>query len=161
MKETASDLYTVLYVALDGAQEERKDIVSDYMKILLMFKKQFKNNRNLSASLAYLNKAFQEYFEEAEFENQVYNKIIDYFESFEFLTDCTDEEILADISDIVDYFEELFETRFFSLARMVDYYKELLENNILTNMNYVCRHLEKRVSEEMQERILNLIPQAK
>lgn len=99
----------------------------------------FSKNRNLSKAIKYYCDLMQDFFEETEFEHEIYERMIAYFEQFEQLTDAKDSKALGEFAKILDEIDAKVDQRFFEEQYLYEHYIEIIESGILTDKNYYFR----------------------
>lgn len=165
IEESVLDLldetYTMCVVSLEDVLEEKADLAQQYITVLALLGRVFPDNRNLNAAILYINSIMGEFFSETEFEEKAYNKILAYFASFENLTDCTDQEILNNLKNILVEFDNKVDQRFFEWQNLLEYYTDLIKSGILTDKNYYHKGLTQVTDEEDKQEILAKIPEVK
>ena len=156
-----NETYTMCVVSLEDVLEEKADLAQQYIIVLTLLERVFPDNRNLEAAILYVNSIMGEFFSETEFEEKAYKKILDYFSSFENLTDCTNQEILNNLKSILVEFDNKVDARFVEWHDIFEYYTDLIESGILTDKNYYHKGLTQVTDEEDREEILAKIPEVK
>lgn len=155
------ELYLSTFVFKGDVQQEKEELLCHYLLVLKLFNERFKENRNLEAAIDYFSKIMQEFFNETDFETMVCEKIINYFKSFEYLSDCNDILKLKTIEEILLEFDGKIEDRYLEEMNMLEYYTDIIESGILTNKNFYYRGLTQKTSEEKKVIILAKIPEVK
>ena len=156
-----NETYTMCFVSLKDVLEEKADLAQQYIIVLTLLGNTFSDNRNLEDALLYVNSIMGEFFSETEFEEKAYNKILAYFASFENLTDCTDQEILNNLKNILVEFDSKVDAHFIEWHDIFEYYTDIIESGILTDKNYYHKGLTQVTDEEDKEEILAKIPEVK
>lgn len=153
--------YTMCIVSLEDVLQEKADLAQQYIIVLTLLGRRFSNSRNLEDASIYFNSLMSEFFSEVEFEEKTYRRILDYFASFENLTDCTNREILNNLKNILIEFDNKVDYRFVEAHNIFEYYTDLIESGILTDKNYYHRGLTQVTDEEKRQSTLAKIPEVK
>lgn len=156
MAETIQEVCATTRCIIPDLIEEKIDIISHMTKILIMMNQRFSNNRNLPKAIEYIQNCFKYFLDETDLEHQLYEGIIDYVKSFPDPTVIPDET-KEHFREILDYFEDLCDTRLISLAQVTVFYDTLIQDGILTDLNYYVSSIQERIPEEEKARLLSYI----
>ncbi len=159
--ENASDIYTVAAIGRNELIESKRNMLGDLVIILTLFKERFASNRNLDSALDSINERFGEFFYELELEHNIYDAVIEYLDSFEYITDLTDRDILRRLSSIFDQLDEGLEMRLVFYMIYFDHLMEVVNGDILTNSNYLFAEYHCNLDEKMEQKLLSLVPEIK
>lgn len=155
------EVYTTCWVSLTDVEEEKQDLIQHYTLINMLMCGKFSKNRNLSKAIKYYCDLMQDFFEETDFEHEIYERMIAYFEQFEQLTDAKDSKVLGEFAKILDEIDAKVDQRFFEEQYLYEHYIEIIESGILTDKNYYFRGLSQKTLEEEKQVILGKIPKVK
>ncbi len=157
MTEEFEDLYNSVLVILYYMEEERKDILTDYVKILSGVAK-FSHVKHYDDLLNSIEETFAPFFSEVKIEGMIFEEIKSYIESKSDLR-YIQEDILDYFASLFDSFDELFIRRSIIYSRIVNFYEQLILGDILTDLNYRVCGLEVTLSEtsiqELQMKLKN------
>lgn len=156
MEETIQEVYATTLCIIPDLIEEKIDIISQMTKIIIMMNQRFSNNRNLPKAIEYIKNCFKYFIEETDLEHQLYEGIVDYVETFSDPTLISDET-KENFREILDYFEDLCDTRLISLAEVTVFYDTLIQDGILTDLNYYVSSIQNRIPEEEKAQLLSYI----
>lgn len=106
------EVYTMCWVSKGDVQEEKSALLEQYVQINYLLNVKFAENENLEKAKVYFSNVMQDFFNETEFEDRVYETIIAYFECFDDLTDCKDTKLLEEFKEILSEFDEKIDRRF-------------------------------------------------
>lgn len=161
LQNLLNEVYTLCWVSKTDVEEEKKDLLSQYMTINALLYATFKDNRNLVKALSYFSSLMQDFFEETEFESQIYEAMINYFEQFDALRDAANENILTEFMSILEDIDNKVDFRFLETVKITEHYMDIIESGILTDKNYYHRGLSNKTNKNEKEVILGKIPEVK
>ncbi|MCX4365604.1 MAG: hypothetical protein OSJ70_07520 [Bacilli bacterium] len=156
--EYFDEIYTMCIVSKEDVLTERADLTAEYIAINTMLYARFINNRNVTKAITYFNDLMRDFFSETEFELQVYEAMLDYFNSFACLSDCYELECLDEFEDILLEFDSCVDQRFIESMTILEHFRDIIASNILTDKNYFVKGLTNKTSQEMKNNILAKIP---
>lgn len=159
--ESAAEAYTMASVSRSELVETKQGLLGDLITTLSRLRMCFPNNPNLEKACTYINNYYNHFFIELEREHDIYDLIMDYIASFEYVTDLDDLEILSDLSSIFDELEECFFNRLMFYYSFCDHINGIFEVGILTNMNYLFTNYKENLDEEKGAELRALVPTIK
>lgn len=157
-KELLNETYTMCIVSLEDVQKERADLTQQYIIVINLLTRRFLKNKNLSSAISYYDSLMAQFFSETEFEENIYNRMLEYFKNFENLTDCQDCKTLSAMKDILMEFDSKVDRRFLEAEDILEYYTDIIASGILTDKNYYHRGLSQVTNEDAKQTILAKIP---
>lgn len=156
--ESAAEAYTMASVSRSELVETKQTLLGDMMNVLIRLRTCFSNNRNLEKACKYITQYYNQFFIEFEREHDIYDLIMEYIASFEYVTDLNDEKILADLSSIYDELEECFINRLYFYYGFADHINNIFETGILTDKNYLYTNYVENLDEDKSEELRSLVP---
>ena len=81
--------------------------------------------------------------------------MIDFFESYEFITDIEDPEVLETMSRIFEKLEECMEQRIVYYASFLNRFDEIISYPVLTNNSFYIPDFMETLSEEDTSEVVN------
>lgn len=161
INDLLDEVYTTCWVSLTDVEEEKKDLIQQYTLINMLMCGKFSKNRNITKAIKYYCDLMQEFFSETDYEHEIYERMIAYFEQFEQLTDVQDYELLEEFDKILCELDDKVDRRFFEAQYLYEHYIEIIESGILTDKNYYFRGLSQKTLEEEKQVVLGKIPKVK
>ena len=160
----APEIYTTMSIAKADVIEEKEDIMALYMKITIGLTAKFINNPNFPAALAYIQEYFAIFMHEVDFEHDMYDRVKTFFDELEVedLNDYKDMEMLALLTQLVEYFEVAMEKRLLSFSQFTNHYEYYIEQGFMDKKNYYYAPYDEDhiMDDEDKAQLLELFPRA-
>lgn len=158
-----SEIYTTMAIARADCVDEKQAMFELYMKIYLGMLYTFKGNKVLPEALGYLAEYFSLFLNDANFEHEVYDRVIQFFDDLDVEDldeDYNDKEMLNMLSQLIEYFEASCEKRLIAFAQFSTYYESFIQQGWLDKYNYEYAPYDDEhiMDDEDKIQILNLFP---
>ena len=158
-----SEIYTTMAIARADCIDEKQAMFELYMKIYFVALYQFKGEEALPNFLGYLAEYFSLFFNDANFEHEVYDRVIQFFDDLDVEdldNDYKDEAMLNMLSQLIEYFDASCEKRFIAFAQFSTYYEQFIVQGWLDKYNYeYAPYDDEHIMDDKDKiQILNLFP---
>jgi len=158
-----SEIYTTMAIARADCVDEKQAMFEIYLKIYFSMMSEFRGNKVLPEALGYLAEYFSIFFNEANYEHEVYDRVIQFFDDLDVEDldrDFKNKEILELLSGLLDYFDAACEKRLLAFAQFSRYYETFVETGWLDKYNYEYAPYDDEhiMDDEERIKILNLFP---
>ena len=134
-----SEIYTTMAIARADVQDEKQAMFEIYLKIYFGAMYQFKGEEALTYFLGYLAEYFSIFFNEANFEHEMYDRVIQFFDDLDVEDldeDYKDKNMLNMLSQLIEYFDASCEKRLIAFAQFSTYYEQFVVQGWLDRYNY-------------------------
>ena len=158
-----SEIYTTMAIARADCIDEKQAMFELYMKIYFGVLYQFKGEEALPYFLGYLAEYFSLFFNDANFEHEVYDRVIQFFDDLDVEdldNDYKDEAMLNMLSQLIEYFDASCEKRLIAFAQFSTYYEQFIVQGWLDKYNYeYAPYDDEHIMDDKDKiQILNLFP---
>lgn len=158
-----SEIYTTMAIARADCIDEKQAMFELYMKIYFGALYQFKGEEALPHFLGYLAEYFSLFFNDANFEHEVYDRVIQFFDDLDVEdldNDYKDEAMLNMLSQLIEYFDASCEKRLIAFAQFSTYYEQFIVQGWLDKYNYeYAPYDDEHIMDDKDKiQILNLFP---
>lgn len=156
--DCGSQIYTSASICKDELIEVKTSMFAEMIYYLNYFNLYFSNNKYFDKVVEYISSYYKIFLEELNREHDIYDSIMEYLATFEYLTDLEDEDIIDDLNSIFDQLDEATEYRIMFYAQFLNHLDDVLASGTLTSSNYLFYNYVNVLSEEKSEKIKRLIP---
>ena len=158
-----SEIYTTMAIARADCIDEKQAMFELYMMIYFGALYQFKGEEALPYFLGYLAEYFSLFFNDANFEHEVYDRVIQFFDDLDVEdldNDYKDEAMLNMLSQLIEYFDASCEKRLIAFAQFSTYYEQFIVQGWLDKYNYeYAPYDDEHIMDDKDKiQILNLFP---
>lgn len=158
-----SEIYTTMAIARADCIDEKQAMFELYMKIYFGALYQFKGEEALPYFLGYLAEYFSLFFNDANFEHEVYDRVIQFFDDLDVEdldNDYKDEAMLNMLSQLIEYFDASCEKRLIAFAQFSTHYEHFIVQGWLDKYNYeYAPYDDEHIMDDKDKiQILNLFP---
>ena len=156
-----SYIYTVVSQQRDEIIDEKYLLLGELIYLYNMFMIKFKDNPNLEDAIESIFFNYTELLFEVDREHDLYDAIMDYFASLEFITDFNNAIDTNNLINALNNVSNISEARLLYYSFFSSHYFEILETGILTNNNRFYPKYDVALTKEEKETMLSLIPKVK
>lgn len=158
-----SEIYTTMAIARADCIDEKQAMFELYLKIYFGMMYRFKGNSVLPEVLGYLAEYFSLFFNDANYEHEVYDRVIQFFDDLDVEDldkDYKDEGMLNLLSQLIEYFDVSCEKRLIAFAQFSTHYEMYIEQGWMDKYNYeYAPYDDEHIMEDEEKiQILNLFP---
>lgn len=152
-----SEIYTTASINRDELIEVKQQIFADLIRYICLIQIKHNDSEYLEEAISYIYSYFLLFLSDLQREHTLYDNIMDYLSSLEYITDLEDTEIIADLSSIFDEIEASIEQREIYYVSFLQHLDEVLSNDYLTR-NYLFANYISPLSEDKCNDLKELIP---
>lgn len=154
---SASLIYTKASIARNNAIDEKYYVIGNYVNIIFNLYYKYYRNPYIGKCINSISESINEFLSEIDLEQEIYDRILDYFAELELITDCRDEVILNNCYKLIDYFDNLCYRRLSAFSDFVEYYYDLMLDFELSRMECDFGY-KSPISFKEKMNLLKLLP---
>ena len=155
--ENASGLYTELILAVDEIYDEKLRTLGELIKFIICYRIRFYDSEYLEDAISYIGAYYKKFLDEDNIQHNFYEMVLDYFESFDFITDITDQEFLDNLAQEILRLDDIAVMEILHYVEFTNHLNDILMGGVLTSTNYMFMNYPERITKRDQERMLRLV----
>ena len=155
--ETASGLYTELILAVNEIYDEKIRTLAEYLVFLNSYISRFRDSEYLPSAINYIAEYYKKFLDEDNIQHSFFELVLDYFDSFDYITDIDDQEFIDGVADEINFLDNTATMEILHYVEFTKHLNEVLMNGVLTSTNYMFMNYPERITKKDQERMVRLV----